>query len=97
MARTPMITRTITTTKVTLMCLDVQAGEPMTETVTIPRAYKTDEEILKKVKPIIETDTLKAVHVVDKEVIETLYGMDEQKFIENAVILPPREKAELVD
>ncbi len=97
MARVPMVTRTIVATKATVMCLDVQAGEPMTETVTISRTYKTDEELLKKVKPLIETDTLKAVHIVDKEEIETLYGMTEQEFMEHAKILPPRNGQHVED
>ena len=95
MARIPMVTRTITTTKVTVMCLNVVQGEPCTETVTVPRTYKDDNALLKVVKSIIETDELKAVHIVAKEEIETLYGMSENDFIEHATVLPKRgEKAE---
>lgn len=90
MARVPMVTRTIVATKVNVMCLDVQKGEPFNETVTVPRTYKDDEALLKKVRPLLETETVKAVHVVDKEEIETLYGMTEQEFIEHAKVLPPR-------
>ena len=95
MARIPMVTRTITTTKVTVMCLNVVQGEPYTETVIVPRTYKDDNALLKVVKPIIETDELKAVHIVAKEEIETLYGMSETDFIEHATVLPKRgEKTE---
>ena len=90
MARTPMVTRTIVTTKAVIMCLDVDAGEPFNKEVTLPRTYKDEKALLKKVKPLVETDTIKAVHVVDTEEVETLYGMTEQEFIENAQILPPR-------
>lgn len=90
MARVPMVTRTIVTTVVNVMCLDVEAGEPFNKTVTVPRTYKDDETLLKKVKPFIETETVKAVHIVDKEEIETLYGMPEQEFIQYAAVLPPR-------
>lgn len=90
MARTPMVTRTIVTTKAIIMCLDVEAGEPFNKEVTLPRTYKDEKALLKKVKPLVETDTIKAVHVVDTEEVETLYGMTEQEFIENAQILPPR-------
>ena len=90
MARTPMVTRTIVTTKAVIMCLDVEAGEPFNKEVTLPRTYKDEKALLKKVKPLVETDTVKAVHVVDTEEVETLYGMTEQEFIENAQILPPR-------
>lgn len=90
MARTPMVTRTIVTTKAIIMCLDVEAGEPFNKEVTLPRTYKDEKALLKKVRPLVETDTVKAVHVVDTEEVETLYGMTEQEFIENAQILPPR-------
>ena len=90
MSRIPMVTRTITTTKVNVMCLDINAGEPCNREVTVSRTYNDDESLLKVVKPLIETDTIKPVHIVDKEVIETLYGMTEQEFIEHAKILPPR-------
>lgn len=90
MARTPMVTRTIVTTKAIIMCLDVEAGEPFNKEVTLPRTYKDEKALLKKVRPLVETETVKAVHVVDTEEVETLYGMTEQEFIENAQILPPR-------
>lgn len=90
MSRVPMVTRTIIATKANVMCLDVQAGEPFNKVVTVPRTYKDNEALLKKVKPLIETDTVKAVHIVDTSEIETLYGMTEQEFIQYAKVLPPR-------
>lgn len=93
MARIPMVTRTIIATKANVMCLDVQTGEPFNEVVTVPRTYKDSEALLKKVKPLIETDTVKAVHIVDSEEIETLYGMTEQEFMQHAKVLPPRNGA----
>ena len=94
MARVPMVTRTIITTKANVLCLDVQAGEPCNKVVTVPRTYKDGETLMKKVRTLLETDTLKAVHIVDKEEIETLYGMTEQEFIEHAKVLPPRSTTE---
>lgn len=90
MARVPMVTRTIVITKVTVMCLNVVQGEPYTETVTVPRTYKDNNALLKVVKSNIETDELKAVHIVAKEEIETLYGMSEKDFIAHAQVLPKR-------
>ena len=90
MARVPMVTRTITTTKAIVMCVDVEAGEPFNKEVTVPRAYKDNDSLLKTVKPIIETETVKVVYIVDKTEIETLYGMTEQRFIEYASVLPER-------
>lgn len=92
MAKEIMVTRTITTTKANVLCLDVEAGEPFNETVEVARTYKDEEALLKAVKPLIETDAIKAVHIVDKEVVETLYGMPEQVFIEHAKVMPPRKQ-----
>lgn len=94
MARVPMVTRTIVATKAIVMCLDVQVGEPCNRIVTVPRTYKDDEALMKKVRPLIETETLKAVYIAHKEEIETLYGMTEQEFIEHAKVLPPRNSTE---
>nr|UWF90126.1 MAG: Histone-like Protein p6 [Bacteriophage sp.] len=94
MARVPMVTRTIITTKVNVMCLDIETGEPCNKSVVVPRTYKDDEKLLKKVKEVLETETLKPVHIVDKEEIETLYGMTEQDFIEHAEVQPARKVAE---
>lgn len=90
MARIPMVTRTIITTKVNVMCLDIETGEPCNMSVVVPRTYKDDEKLLKKVKEVLETETLKPVYIVDKEEIETLYGMTEQNFIEHSEVLPTR-------
>lgn len=72
------------------MCLDIETGEPCNKSVVVPRTYKDNETLLKKVKEVLETETLKPVHVVSKEEIETLYGMSEQLFIEHAKVLSPR-------
>lgn len=90
MARTPMITRTVKATKAKVMCLDITNEQSFTKEITLPRTYKDDNEILKNAKVIIDSDTVKAVHIVNSEVTEALYGMSEQKFIDNADILPPR-------
>ena len=91
MARVPMVTRTITRTEVNVMCLDIEKGESINKDVTLARTFKDDEKLLKEVKKIVETDTIKAVHIVDKIEVEYLYGMAEQEFIEHATVLPPRE------
>ena len=92
MARTPMVTRTITTTMALVMCCDVEAGETITEEVTVPRTYKNDEALMKAIRPVLETEQIKPVHILSSETIETLYGMTEQQFIENAEVLPARNE-----
>lgn len=90
MARVPMVTRTIVTTKANVLCLDIVAGEPFNEVVTLPRTYKDDKALMKQVSKVIDNEQRKAVHIVDKEEVETLYGMTEQEFIQLAKVLPPR-------
>ena len=87
MARKPMVTRTITTTQVNVLCLDIVAGEPFNQQVTLPRTYKDDKKLMKAIEEVVNTENVKAVHVVAKEEVETLYGMSEQDFINNAVVL----------
>ena len=92
MARKAKITRTIITTKANILCMDVDSQEAFENEVTLSGTFKNDGEILKAAKPLIESDYVKAVHVVGVKTEQTLYGMDEQKFIENAEILPPRKE-----
>lgn len=88
----PMVTRTILTTEVTVLCLDLIKAEPFNKTVTLPRTYKDEKAMMKKISAIIDTDEVKAVHVVDTKVNETLYGMTEEQFISMAEVLPSRSK-----
>ena len=95
MARKPMVTRTITTTKCNVLCLDIETAEPFNQVVTLPRTYKDEKKLLKMVEEAVNNDKVKAVHIVGKEEVETLYGMTEQQFITNAVILDPETRKEL--
>ena len=85
--RKPMVTRTFHTTKATVMCIDTDAGESVTRVLTLPRSYKDDKKLLQACEEAITEENIKPVHVVDTEVVKTFYGMEEQKFIENAVVL----------
>lgn len=97
MARTPMVTRTIQTTKANVLCLNIVEGEPFNKVVTLPRTYKDENAMLKVISKMVDNDEVKAVHVVDSYVEETLYGMTEQRFIELAQIMPPRKVANADD
>lgn len=90
MARTPMVTRTIQTTKANVLCLNIVEGEPFNKVVTLPRTYKDENAMLKVISKMVDNDEVKAVHVVDSYVEETLYGMSEQRFIDLAQVMPPR-------
>lgn len=88
--RKPMITRTIKCTKATVLCLNIETGEPFQETVVLPRTFKDENKLMKACESVINTHNVKAVHVVYTTIEENLYGMSEQDFIENAEILPAR-------
>lgn len=90
MARQPMITRTVTTTKAKVLCINLVDEKPFTQEVVLPRTYKDERSMLKRIKPLVENDTVKVVHVQSVETLETLYGMTEQQFIDSATVLPPR-------
>lgn len=97
MARSRKVTRTISSTKAVIMCVDTQTAVVENYEVTIAGVYSDDKKLMKAVTKELETETLKPVSVVSTEVIDTLYGMDEQKFIEMAEVLPPRAKKEDTD
>ena len=94
MSRARKVTRTIYSTKVIVMCVDTETATVNNYEVEIAGVYSDEKKLMKAVTKVVETETLKPVSVVSTEAIETLYGMDEQKFIEMAEVLPPRDKKE---
>lgn len=92
MARKAMVTRTIITTKCNVLCMELAKAEPFNKEVILPRTYKDEKKLLKRVQELVDNDEVKAVHIVSKEEVETLYGMTEQKFIENSIILDPKTR-----
>ena len=95
MARKPMVTRTIITTKVNAMCVNLESAEVFNKEVTLPRTYKDEKKLLKAVENVVNNDTEKAVQIVDSSEVETLYGMTEQDFIDSATVLDPKTRKEL--
>lgn len=92
MARKPMVTRTIISTEVNILCLDLTTQEPFNEKVIISGIIKDDKKLFKRVVDFVETETVKPVHIVDKVEIEKLYGMSEEDFIKNAIELNPETR-----
>ena len=90
MARQPQVTRTIQTTKCNVLYIDLANEQPFTQEVILPRTYKDERSMMKKIKPIVENDNVKAIHVQNFTVESTLYGMTEEEFISAAHILPAR-------
>ena len=97
MARARKVTRTISSTKVIVMCVDTETAKVDNYEVEIAGVYSDEKKLMKAVTKEVETVTLKPVSIVSKEVVETLYGMDEQKFMELAEVLPSRGKKDDAD
>ena len=89
MARKRMVTRTVEQTTAEVMTLDVTTAEVQVRTYDIGGKY-TDEDLLKKLQNLFQTDTLKLVHIERQICKEVLLGMDEEDFIRLAQVLPPR-------
>lgn len=89
MARKRMVTRTIEQTTAQVMTLDVTTAEVKIVPYQIG-GKNTDEELLKNLKKLFETDTLKLVHIDSQSCEEVLLGMEEEDFIRLAKVLPPR-------
>ena len=90
MPRVPQVTRTIQTTKATIMCLDTEKGETFEQEITLSRTYKDDRAILRQAEKVVGTGSIKLVYVVKSSVEEALYGLTEQDFIKLATVLPAR-------
>ena len=91
MAREKMVTRTMQTTEVEVLCLDLETQLPFTQKLTLTGTFKDNKQLMKAVTKQVDKDNKKAVHVTSTKEIETLYGMLEDDFVKNAKILPPRE------
>lgn len=88
-----MVTRTIISTKVNALCLNLVTAEPYNEVFTLAGSYKDMSKLKKMLDKQYNNEEHVIAHIVGTEQVETLYGMTEQKFIENAEILPPRKTA----
>lgn len=84
-----MVTRTVIHTSAEVMTLDVTTAEVQVRTYDIGGKH-TDEDLLKSLQKIFNTDTLKLVHLESQTCKEVLLGMDEEDFIRIAKVLPPR-------
>ena len=81
--RVPVVSRTITTTRVELICLNVESGKTESVFMTFPREPK-DDAILKQAKREYETNDFKVVYIADRVRFTAKYSMSEAEFIKNA-------------
>ena len=84
MAKTRMVTRTITRTEVKALCANKQTEQIETVTISVTGAYKDDRALVKAVVKALP-DTYVFLSIKSAAVSEKLYGMSEDDFIRNAV------------
>jgi hypothetical protein len=78
------------TTKVNVLCLNLDKAEPFNEDLTLAGTYADNKAMMKAVSAKIDNEHQKAVHVTTSEKVETLYGLTEEEFIKYAKVLPAR-------
>ena len=87
-----MITRTLWTSTVTYMTVDINSATVASLTSTIVGKHNSDTA-MPVLKSMVETETIKVVSVINVTVEEGLYGLTESEFLAHAVKLPPRSTA----
>lgn len=92
MSRKPMITRTIVTTKVTILAMDLVNRQPIEKEVVLPRTYKDDKALMKVLTKTFDNEEFKVTAILNKEEQSDIYGMSEQEFISRAVKLDTDRK-----
>lgn len=90
MARQPVITRTITTTKVEMLAVNIDSKSTETVEVILPRTYKDDTAMLKMANKRNEDESIKYVAVIGTPIVESKrWGMTEEEFIDKGHEFPP--------
>lgn len=85
-----MITRTVTATVATVMCVEIATAKAFTTEFTLTGSFKDNADILKAIKKN-DTDEIVYAAIISTETKETLYGMTESDFMRYAKELPPRK------
>lgn len=84
MARKPVITRTMNTTKIRALCIDKNTEETYEENFSLSRVYRNEKAMLKVLKDTYDDDNVCVLHILSYEVKKGRYIMAENKFIANA-------------
>ena len=91
------VTRTIISTKVTALCINLETVEPYNDTFYIPGSYNiTDKKLKTKAEEFYnDSASRQLVQIQSVEPEEKIYGMTEETFMKYAVELD--EKRHFVD
>lgn len=82
------VTRTVISTKVTALCIDLKKVEPYNDTIIIPGSFSvSDKKLETKAHEFYDNDYRKIVQIQSVEQEEKIYGMTEEAFMKYAVEL----------
>lgn len=93
MARKRIVSRSIKAVVYDVLCLNVETAEPFNTEITLNAAVK-GKDVMKKIRSLVDSETVKAVHVVGETAINKVLAMDEEDFIANAYEITPKELEE---
>ena len=79
--RKPVVSRTLNTTVVDVLCINKETNETYEDTVTLSRTYRNEGQMLKAVKSTYDTDTVCALHILAYHEETAKYFMDENDFV----------------
>lgn len=90
------VTRTVISTKVTALCIDLKKVEPYNDTIIMPGSFSvSDKKLETKAHEFYDNDLRKIVQIQGAEQEEKIYGMTEELFIKYAQELD--EKRHFID
>lgn len=95
MARERMITRTVSTTTIDVLVINIESAEVGAKSFILGQNMTKDEKtMLNNAQKMLDDETgttlWKCVAIKNIKEEETLYGMTEQDFLRYAKVLPPR-------
>ena len=90
MARARMITRTVRSTQVKFLSVNLDTRLTDETDCNLAGVYKSDEEVLKTLKKLYDGENIKPVQVLSTQEVEQLYGMKETEFLKYAEIIPAK-------
>ena len=93
--RKPMVTRTISSTSVTALCVNPQTAETFEQEFTLTGKIADKDKVLKIVSKLYNTDDCTIVAIRNLKEVNELYGRDEADFIAGAKILDPVTRKEI--
>lgn len=83
-----MVTRTIKGTTGIVMVVNTENGGTFERAFSFARTFKNDAQLLKAIQAS-DSENEKSVFVKVSQVVEKLYGIDEDTFMQNAQELDP--------